>query len=207
MSASYRYSVLLVCLGNICRSPLAEGVIRDAVESEKSLNFSEWRIESRGTGGWHEGEHADERSIEVAKKHGIDIEKHRAKKLRKEDFHEFQYILCMDNSNYIDTLDVKPANSSAHILHYLANKQKVPDPYYGGIGGFEHVFQLLNNEAENWVSTIVKAVDSETNANANSEDENIECDENESDLSDNDETSAVSPISADSMKQALNTKK
>lgn len=136
--------ILMVCLGNICRSPLAEGLLAAKLPKEKFL------VDSAGTGGWHAGEQPDKRSIATAKNHGVDISKQRARQFKVSDFDTFDYIFVMDNSNKKDVLQL--AKTDAHrqkvalILNELYPNENVdvPDPYYGGIDGFEKVYQMLD---------------------------------------------------------------
>lgn len=137
----------MVCLGNICRSPMAEGILRHQL-MDASINAV---IDSAGTGGWHAGENPDRRAIHNMKEHGIDISKLVARQFKKNDFDQFDLILAMDESNYVDILklatDQQQKNKVRLILSYL-EKQKdlsVPDPWYGDQDGFETVFQLLDH--------------------------------------------------------------
>lgn len=138
----------MVCLGNICRSPLAEGILRSKIDSSKI------HVDSAGTGGWHVGELPDERSIKVAKKNGIDITYQRGRKFSTYDFEQFDHIFVMDNSNYRDVVEL--ANSEEErtkvqlILDELfpGENVDVPDPYYGGVQGFDNVFQMLEEACD-----------------------------------------------------------
>ena len=133
----------MVCLGNICRSPLAEGILR----SKLSNNFI---VDSAGTGGWHAGELPDKRSIEIAKKKGLDITNQRARKFTKNDFSEFDIIYAMDNSNLKDILQLAPNEDAKKKVHLILNEiypnknMDVPDPYYGLNDGFEKVYNMLD---------------------------------------------------------------
>ncbi len=135
--------VLMVCLGNICRSPLAEGIL----QSKLPKNFI---VDSAGTGGWHAGESPDKRSIEVAKKNGLDISNQRARKFTKKDFSEFDLIYVMDNSNLKDMLKLAPNKTAKQKVHLILNEiypnenRDVPDPYYGLNDGFEKVYKMLD---------------------------------------------------------------
>lgn len=148
--------VLMVCLGNICRSPLAEGILR----SKLTNNFT---VDSAGTGGWHAGELPDKRSIQTARERGIDITNQRARKFKKSDFEDFDFIYVMDNQNYKDVLAL--AESETHknkvqlILEELfpGERVDVPDPYYGGQDGFEKVFNMLD-EACNCIANKLQRV-------------------------------------------------
>jgi|UniRef100_UPI004047B87A protein-tyrosine phosphatase len=135
--------VLMVCLGNICRSPLAEGILQSKVDATKI------RVDSAGTAAYHVGELPDNRSIEVARKHGIDLSGQRARKFTRKDFDIFDVIYAMDLSNYNSILDFARNEADQKKVHLILNEvypkanREVPDPYYGGLEGFEQVFQLL----------------------------------------------------------------
>ena len=146
MAIQTKTGVLFVCLGNICRSPLAEGVFR-AELSRRGLD-AEFAVDSCGTGGWHVGEAPDGRSVEVAARHGVDISRQRSRKLSQADYNAFQWIVAMDRSNHRDIVARQPADTSAQIVSFMpwvpdAPTPDVPDPYYGGAGGFDHVYDLL----------------------------------------------------------------
>ena len=138
----------MVCLGNICRSPLAEGILKSKVDASKVL------VQSAGTGGWHVGELPDSRSIEIAKKHGIDITDQRGRKFSEYDFERYDVIYVMDNSNYRDVLKLANSDSEKKKVKLILNEifpgenVDVPDPYYGGSQGFENVFQMLDDACE-----------------------------------------------------------
>lgn len=138
----------MVCLGNICRSPLAEGIL----QSKLPIDF--FKVSSAGTAGHHVGELPDVRSIEVAKKYGIDITKQRSRKFVKSDFKEFDLIFTMDQSNYNDVVsmtdDYKDIQKVKMILDelYPSENKNVPDPYYGGEQGFENVYKMLEESCE-----------------------------------------------------------
>ncbi len=140
--------VLMVCLGNICRSPLAEGILRSKVD------VTQITVDSAGTGGWHVGELPDPRSIEVARKNGLDITYQRGRKFSTYDFETYDHIFVMDNSNYRDV--VAMANSEDEIAKvqlileeiFPGDNVDVPDPYYGGHNGFENVFRMLDEACD-----------------------------------------------------------
>ncbi|MDZ7780971.1 MAG: low molecular weight protein-tyrosine-phosphatase [Gemmatimonadota bacterium] len=141
-----RISVLFVCLGNICRSPLAEGVFRALVD-ERGLN-DQFEIDSAGTGGWHVGEQADSRATMVAKRYGVALES-RARQVTEEDLSRFDYVIAMDRDN-LDVLEGMLGSSEADTeLHLLrefdprGDGDEVPDPYYGGASGFENVYEMI----------------------------------------------------------------
>jgi protein-tyrosine phosphatase len=140
-------SVLFVCLGNICRSPLAEGVFQHLVEENGTSH--RYRIDSAGTGAWHAGEPADPRSREVAERSGI-VLRCRARQVREEDFHDFDLILAMDRANLADLESVRPAPEVRADLRLFrefdpeaSDDLEVPDPYYGGPDGFDRVFEMV----------------------------------------------------------------
>ncbi len=139
--------ILMVCLGNICRSPLAEGILR----SKLSEDFI---VDSAGTGGWHAGQQPDKRSISIAKNRGLDITHQRARQFKKSDFDFFDHIFVMDNSNYKDVLTLAPNEEAKSKVKLILNEifpnenVDVPDPYYGGQDGFENVFDMLDQACE-----------------------------------------------------------
>lgn len=139
--------ILMVCLGNICRSPLAEGIMR----AKLSKDFI---VDSAGTGGWHAGELPDKRSISTAKNRGLDITSQRARQFKISDFDTFDYIYVMDNSNYKDVMALAPNEEAKSKVKLILNELfpnenvDVPDPYYGGQDGFENVFDMLNEACD-----------------------------------------------------------
>ncbi|SCY13811.1 protein-tyrosine phosphatase [Nonlabens sp. Hel1_33_55] len=141
-------SILMVCLGNICRSPLAEGLMRS------KLNFTKYTVDSAGTSGGHKGEAPDKRSIDVAKKYGLDISQQLSRKLTVEDLENFDYIYVMDRSNYNDVTDLAQNDEQrAKIKKILevpfpGDDLDVPDPYYGGDQGFENVYKMLDQATD-----------------------------------------------------------
>lgn len=147
--------VLLVCLGNICRSPMAEGILRDIA----TRNGLEIYTDSAGTGDWHIGESPDRRAIACLKSKGLNISDLTARQITKSDFTHFDFILTMDDSNYKNVLALNPgSDSSARIkpvlnYHPEYTGQSVPDPYFGGDEGFEHVYNLLDVALKAFVKT------------------------------------------------------
>lgn len=138
-------SVLFICLGNICRSPLAEGVFRNEVEK---LGLSEhFTIDSAGTGGWHIGNPPDPRSIDIARQYSIDISKQSCRRLEAEDFHDFDYIFAMDHSNLANAKSINNNGGSAQLslfTHYAGQGEiEIPDPYYGGTDGFNTAYLMI----------------------------------------------------------------
>lgn len=136
--------VLMVCLGNICRSPLAQGIL----EYKAQQQGLDWEIDSAGTGAWHVGELPDSRSIDVANKHGINIQNQRARKFTPKDFEEFDKIYVMDTSNYRDVIRQADCQEDEDKVEMILNEvfpgmnRVVPDPYYKR-GGFDEVYDLL----------------------------------------------------------------
>lgn len=138
--------ILMVCLGNICRSPLAEGILKDKL---KHLD-AKIVIDSAGTGGYHIGAPPDERSVKVANKYGISLAGQQARKFTQSDFDDFDLIYVMDNSNKRDVLRLARNKSDEQKVKLILNEifpdenVDVPDPYYGGHRGFENVYELLD---------------------------------------------------------------
>ena len=138
----------MVCLGNICRSPLAEGIL----QSKLDANF--FSVDSAGTAAYHIGELPDLRSIAVAKKHGVDISNQRARKFDVKDFIEFDIIYAMDKENYQNICSLAKNNTELQKVKMILDEVKpsqnlsVPDPYYGGDDGFQNVYQLLDEACE-----------------------------------------------------------
>ncbi|MGE6605855.1 low molecular weight protein-tyrosine-phosphatase [Halomonas sp. NPDC076908] len=137
--------VLFVCLGNICRSPTAEGVFRRALERARMIN--EVEVDSCGVGNWHVGKAPDQRAQQAAKRRGVDLSGLRARQLSEQDFTEFDYVLGMGQDNLRAMRELKPANSRAYIGLFLdfagTPGVEVPDPYYGGEEGFENVINMI----------------------------------------------------------------
>ncbi len=145
-------SVLFVCLGNICRSPLAEGVFKALVEEEGLAD--RFRIDSAGTGGWHVGEAPDGRATVVAARNGVTLES-RARQLTPEDLREFDVVIAMDQDNlrHIERMAATAGGEARlHLLREFDPRSddgvEVPDPYYGGPSGFENVFQMVRRSCE-----------------------------------------------------------
>lgn len=136
-------SILFVCLGNICRSPLAEGIYRHltAATSEKPV------IASAGIGNWHVGNPPDRRSIKIAASHGIDISRQRARQVQAEDFCTFDLVVAMDRSNLARLSALRPANATAQLYLFadlaFGTSADVLDPYYGDFADFEEVYNML----------------------------------------------------------------
>jgi protein-tyrosine phosphatase len=148
--------ILMVCLGNICRSPTAEGVLRARLD-EAGLG-GRARVDSAATGNSHIGHPPDERAIACAAKHGIDISALRARRLALEDFDEFDTILCADRTILHEARIRKPRTSHAQVELLLewsgVGKKDVPDPYYGNARDFEQAFKLVDAAAQGIVERI-----------------------------------------------------
>lgn len=140
-------SVLFVCLGNICRSPTAHGVFQTLVEQQ---GFgADIYVDSAGTAAYHVGNPPDQRSVAAARSRGYDLTALRARQVNAEDFQQFDYILAMDQENLLNLQRLQPANFNGHLGLFLPFGQcvetEVPDPYYGGVDGFEQVLDLVEN--------------------------------------------------------------
>ncbi|WP_318308821.1 low molecular weight protein-tyrosine-phosphatase [Flagellimonas crocea] len=139
--------VLMVCLGNICRSPLAEGILQSKVDPDKVF------VDSAGTAGYHVGNPPDKRSIAVARKYGLNIAHQKCRKFSKQDFLEFDHIYVMDRSNFSDVANLAKNQEEAKKVKLLLSEvslgiNEVPDPYYGGDDGFENVYQMIDSACE-----------------------------------------------------------
>ena len=140
--------VLMVCLGNICRSPLAEGILKSKVNAQKVL------VDSAGTAGYHDGNLPDTRSIEVASQYEINITNQRARKFTIKDFDIFDFIYVMDETNYQNILILARDQNDTRKVQMILNETtpgqnlSVPDPYYGGNQGFENVYAMLDEACE-----------------------------------------------------------
>ena len=142
--------VLFVCLGNICRSPLAKGILRDKARK----NGLRIEVDSAGFEAYHVGEGADPRSLQVAARHDIDISDHIARRFKTSDFDNYDRIYVMDSNNYQDVMGVSRDESDREKVDFMLNlshpgqDRAVPDPYYGGKDGFENVFRMLDQACE-----------------------------------------------------------
>lgn len=144
--------VLFVCLGNICRSPAAEGIFRRLAQDVRFPVY----VDSAGTGAWHVGKAPDARMQAAAKRREIDLSHLSARQVELADFYEFDYLLAMDISNHTDLLTAAPANRSCDIRLFLdfgsGTEREVPDPYYGGDQGFAHVLDLIEDAAKGFLA-------------------------------------------------------
>ncbi len=153
--------VLFVCMGNICRSPTAEGVFRKKVENAGLADRI--LIDSAGTHAYHVGSAPDPRAQRAALKRDIDLSRLRGRRVEHTDFIEFDYILAMDDSNYHDLLDECPAGYEARVRRFLEfgsrGQTEVPDPYYGSGNGFEIVLDLIEDAADGLLEALKKTRD------------------------------------------------
>ncbi len=150
MSKQKKVSVLFVCMGNICRSPTAEGVFRKLVVDAELNDVI--RIDSAGTHAYHEGEPPDRRAQAAAERRGVEMSTLRARRVREDDFETFDLILAMDNLNLVTLQDRATRDAVGQIRLFLeyaegARVTEVPDPYYGGTAGFERVLDLIEDGA------------------------------------------------------------
>jgi protein-tyrosine phosphatase len=143
--------ILMVCLGNICRSPLAEGILQHRAW-KAGLS---WSVESAGTGAWHTGQQPHRLSIKVAKMNGVDISKQRARQFVKEDFLHYDLIYVMDSSNYVDVKHISGNLFDEQKIDLLMNElhpgenRGVPDPWYGEEDGYHKVYEMIDKACEN----------------------------------------------------------
>jgi protein-tyrosine phosphatase len=160
MPASFSTHVLFVCLGNICRSPLAQGIL-DQILSTNGLQHTVY-TDSAGTSDWHEGKAPDARTQLNAQHHGINLP-YKARQIRSSDFEVFDYILVMDDENLMRVKDLQPKDQSTRAVIFkmrdfdtIEPHSDVPDPYYGGADGFEKVFQILSHSVQHFYNVKLK---------------------------------------------------
>lgn len=140
--------ILMVCLGNICRSPLAEGILQSKLPKDQFI------VDSAGTGDWHVGKQPDSRSIAIAKLRGLDISRQKGRLFTAKDFETNDYIFVMDNSNYKDVIRLAPNQEAKSKVSLILNdlfpdeNVDVPDPYYGMEDGFSNVYGMLDEVCE-----------------------------------------------------------
>ena len=142
--------IMFVCMGNICRSPLAQAIFEAIVRREGAV--SRYRADSSGTIAYHAGESADDRMREVADRHGVSIH-HRAQHLEKHHLDEFDLVLCMDRDNLVDARRLAKTDAASSKIALLRDYDPegggdVPDPYYGGPSGFENVYAIVSRSCE-----------------------------------------------------------
>jgi protein-tyrosine phosphatase len=149
--------VLFVCMGNICRSPTAQGVFAHLVESQGLTSLIQ--IDSAGTHAYHVGEPPDVRATQAAKKRNIELGSQRARRVTGDDFLDFDYVLAMDRNNYDDLISLCPTEHQSKLYLFLEfatglGEDEVPDPYYGGITGFERVLDMIELASQGLVAEI-----------------------------------------------------
>jgi protein-tyrosine phosphatase len=147
--------VLMVCLGNICRSPLAEGILSSKANTDALF------VDSAGTAGYHVGNPPDPRSVEVAASHGIDISRQRCRRFSQADFDEFDFIFAMDRENLLHLHGLARSEADRKKVSLLLQaaemeEEEVPDPYYGGEDGFLHVFRMIDRATDRLLESFFK---------------------------------------------------
>ncbi|NOX62235.1 MAG: low molecular weight phosphotyrosine protein phosphatase [Chloroflexi bacterium] len=162
MGKNKKVKVLFVCLGNICRSPMAEGVFRQLL-AEHDLSHRV-QVDSAGTAGYHAGERPDRRAQQATRRRGVDISRQRSRQVRRGDCAEYDYILAMDEWNLRDLQRFCPPEHRHKIRLFLdyaphLGVSEVPDPYYGGDRGFEHVLDLIEEASQGLLQTIRRDLD------------------------------------------------
>lgn len=158
-----KMKLLFICLGNICRSPAAEGIMRQMVE-ERALS-NDIIVDSAGIGSWHVGEMPDPRMRKHAARRGYDLSPLRARQFRSDDFQKFDYIIVMDEENYHDVMERGGVYADArkvlrmkdYFIRYKG-QQSVPDPYYGGAEGFERALNLIEDGCEGLLKDLVNKI-------------------------------------------------
>lgn len=149
-----RIKILMVCLGNICRSPLAEGILKSKLDANK------YKVDSAGTANYHTGKSPDPRSISVAKKNGIDISNQEAQQFHSKHFQIFDFIFVMDVENYHNVLKLASSDEEVSKVKLILDETfpdenaEVPDPYYGNKDGFDYVYTLLDHACQKIASRI-----------------------------------------------------
>jgi len=152
-----KISVIFVCMGNICRSPTAEGVFRSLVDARGLSDVIE--IDSAGTHAYHVGEEPDLRSQQTAKQRGIELKGIRARQVSLEDINQFDYVLAMDSDNCANLLNMAPQADQYKVHRFLTftddfSENDVPDPYYGGVSGFDRVFDMVESASQGLLDVI-----------------------------------------------------
>lgn len=157
MTDSFPYRVLMVCTGNICRSPSAEGILRHMLAEAGLADRVE--VDSAGTTGWHVGDGPSAPAVKAAARRGYDLSDLRARELAPSDFAEFDLILAMDDGHYERLTRDAPAGARARIAMFLdaapdVGRRDVPDPYYGGDSDYEYAIDLIETGCRGWVSRL-----------------------------------------------------
>ncbi|OUR65072.1 phosphotyrosine protein phosphatase [Methylophaga sp. 42_25_T18] len=153
-----KIKVLFVCMGNICRSPTAEGVFNKLLDDLGTAD--RFLVDSAGTHAYHVGESPDNRAQQTARNRGVKLSEIRARKVSPADFDEFDYILAMDSDNYQLLIEACPSEHQHKIKLFLEfapdrKENNVPDPYFGGQNGFEHVFDLVEDASQGFYQTVM----------------------------------------------------
>lgn len=170
MAEQTKVRVMFVCLGNICRSPLAEAAFRDAVRRAGLNEY--FVIESSGTGHWHVGGKADQRMRETGRRFGLSLGSHRAQQFNSRHLSEFDHVLVMDKSNLHDVLFLDRKEQHGHKVRLFREFDpepddfEVPDPYYGGEQGFENVFRIVKRTSQKLLERLVEEYDTLRAANS-----------------------------------------
>lgn len=151
-------NILFVCLGNICRSSMAEGILRAEL---KKRGLSHIEVDSAGTSNWHIGNRPDKRAIATAANHGIDISSQRARQITADDFDKFDLIVAMDTDNYADLQALAPSASPKQLVmcldfSSLGSGGNVPDPYYGGQEGFNLLVGMLEDACKGIADHLIR---------------------------------------------------
>ncbi len=159
--------VIFVCLGNICRSPMAEGVFRRVADEAGAGHLFE--IDSAGMGDWHKGQAPDHRAQSAALARGIDISAQSSRKIELEDFEAFDLVVAMDGSNIADLHDIAPLAARPKIRRFLdyaphVDADDVPDPYFGGADGFDHALDLIEAAAQGLLDDLLRELQDPTNS-------------------------------------------
>lgn len=155
--------IMFVCMGNICRSPMAHGVFRDLVE-QAGLSHR-FEVASSGTGAWHVGERPDARMRRTARQHGVSLDDLRAQQFTAEDFQHYDHIFVMDKDNLHDVLYLDRGEQYGHKVRLFRELDpepgdfQVPDPYYGGDQGFEKVYAMVERTARSLLDRFTEAYD------------------------------------------------
>ncbi len=152
-----KIKVLFVCMGNICRSPTAEGVFLAAIENKRLSDHFE--VDSAGTHAYHVGDAPDLRAQKAARDRGVELKHLKARKVRDADFEQFDHILVMDDENYAILTEICPTAHQSKIRHFLdyapqLQQREVPDPYYGGAYGFERVLDMVEAASEGFIEDL-----------------------------------------------------
>ena len=154
-----KHRLLFVCLGNICRSPMAEGVFRRVAEEEGVLHLFD--IDSAGLGDWHIGQAPDRRAQDAARNRGIDISGQSARQIRHDDYARYDLLLAMDGTNYQELVQLAPSDARHKIHRFLdfapqVPTKDVPDPFYGGPEGFDHALDLIEQAARGLLAHLLE---------------------------------------------------